>query len=69
VNVPPQDYTPINTIPGDSSFSFQPMNFEGSVVAIGGYYFDNMKISIEKMSTKRKRGEDTRSKSSIGRVL
>jgi hypothetical protein len=39
VNAPPQEYTPISTIPGDSSFSSQTLNFEGSVVAIGEYYF------------------------------
>jgi hypothetical protein len=69
VNMPPQDYTPLNAIPGDSSFSSQALNFEGTVVAIGDYYYDNKMRSIEKRSNKRKRGEDTRSKSSAGRVV
>jgi flagellar hook-length control protein FliK len=56
VNVPPQEYTPISTIPGDSSFSSQALNFEGSVVSIGDYYFDNRTRSIENISSKRKRG-------------
>jgi hypothetical protein len=37
VNIPPPEYTPISTIPGDSSLSTQALNFEGSVVAIGEY--------------------------------
>jgi hypothetical protein len=69
VNMPPQDYTPLNVILGDSSFSSQALNFEGTVVAIGDYYYDNKMRSIEKRSNKRKRGEDTRSKSSAGRIL
>jgi hypothetical protein len=54
VNVPPLEYTPISTIPGDSSFSSQALNFEGSVVAIGDYYFDNRTRSIEKRSPRGK---------------
>jgi hypothetical protein len=56
VNMPPREYTPISTILGDFSFSSEALNFEGSVVAIGEYYFDNRKRSIEKTSTKKKRG-------------
>jgi len=37
--------------------------------AIGDYYFDNKTRSIKKRSTNRKRGEDTRSKSSAKRVV
>jgi hypothetical protein len=40
----------------------------GFVVAFGDYYFDNMTRSIDKRLAKRKRGEYTRSKSSIERV-
>jgi hypothetical protein len=69
VNMPPHDYTPLNVIPGDSSFSSQALNFEGIVVAIGDYYYDNKTRSIEKRSNKRKRGEDTRSKSFARRIL
>jgi hypothetical protein len=69
VNIPPPEYTPISSIPGDSSLSSQALNFEGSVVAIGDYYFDNRTRSIEKRSMKRKRGEDTKSKSYAGRIL
>jgi hypothetical protein len=34
VNMPPQDYTPLNSVPEDSYFSSQALNFEGVVVAI-----------------------------------
>jgi len=66
LNIPPPKYTPISTIPRDSS---QALNFEGSVLAIGDYYFDRKVRSIEKISSKRKRGEEARLNSSIGRVL
>jgi len=69
VNIPPLEYTPISSIPGDSSLSSQALNFEGSVVAIGDYYFDNRTRSIEKRSVKRKRGEDSNSKSHVERIL
>jgi hypothetical protein len=69
VNIPPQEYTPLNAIPGDSTFSSQVLNFEGTVVAIGDYYYDDRTKSIEKRSNKRKRGESTKSRSSTGRVL
>jgi hypothetical protein len=69
VNIPPPEYTPISSIPGDSSLSSQALNFEGSVVTIGDYYFDNRTRSIEKRSTKIKRGEDSKSKSHAGRIL
>jgi hypothetical protein len=54
---------------GDSSFSSQALNFEGTVVAIEDYYYDDRMKSIEKRSNKRKRGEATKSKSSAGRVV
>jgi hypothetical protein len=69
VNIPPQEYTPISTIPWDSSFSSQALNFKGCVVAIGDYYYHKGTISIEKRSINRKRGEDTRSKSPPKRVV
>jgi hypothetical protein len=55
VNIPPLEYTPISSIPGDSSLSSQALNFEGSVVAIGDYYFDNRTRSIEKRSFEKKK--------------
>jgi hypothetical protein len=69
VKMSPQDYTPLNVIPGDSSFSSQALNFKGIVVAIGVYYYDNKMRSIEKRLNKRKRGADTKSNSSAGRIL
>jgi hypothetical protein len=65
LNVPPQEYTPISTILGNSSFSCQAMNFEGSIVAIRDYYCDNRTKIIKNRLTERKKGEGTRSKSSI----
>jgi len=69
VNTSPQDYTPINVILRDSSFSSQDLNFEGTMVSIRDYYYENKTRSIGKRSSKRNRGEDTRSNSSIGIVL
>jgi hypothetical protein len=69
VNIPPLEYTPISSIPWDSSLSSQALNFEGPVVSIGDYYFENRTRSIEKRSAKRKRGEDSKSKSHAGRIL
>jgi hypothetical protein len=69
VNIPPQEYTPLNAIPSDSTFSSQVLNFEDVVVAIGHYYYDGITKSIEKRSNNRERGEPTKSRSSIGRVL
>jgi hypothetical protein len=69
VNVPPQDFTPLNAILGDSSLSSQDLNFEGTVVAIRDYYYDDKMKSIEKRSNKRKRGEANKSRSSVGRVV
>jgi hypothetical protein len=68
-NIPPQYYTPINVIPGDSYFSSQALNFEGTVVAIKYYYYDEKTEIIEKISHKIKRGESTKSRSSVGRVV
>jgi hypothetical protein len=62
-------YTPINAIPSDSSLSSQALNFEGTVVAIKDYYYDDRTKSIEKRSNKRKRGESTKSRSYVGRVV
>jgi hypothetical protein len=69
VNIPPLEYTPISSIPGDSSLSSQALNFEGYLVAIGDYYFNNRTRSIEKRSMKRKRGEESNSNSHEGRIL
>jgi hypothetical protein len=69
VNIPPPEYTPISSIPRDSFLSSQSLNFEGSVAIIGDYDFDKRTRSIEKRSTKRKRGEDFKSKSHVGRIL
>jgi hypothetical protein len=33
--MPTKDYTHLNVIPGDSSFSSQALNFEDTLVAIG----------------------------------
>jgi hypothetical protein len=41
VNITPPEHAPISTIPEDSSLSCQALNFEGFVVAIGDYYFNN----------------------------
>jgi hypothetical protein len=60
MNIPPLDYTPLRSIPVDSSLSSQDLNFKGSVFVIGDYYFDNKTRSIEKISSKRKRGEDSK---------
>jgi hypothetical protein len=54
---------------GDSSLSSQDLNFEGTVVAIRDYYYDDKMKSIEKRSNKRKRGESNKSRSSVGRVV
>jgi len=54
-NIPSLEYTPIRSIPGYSSLSSQALNFEGSIVAIGEYYFNNRTRSIDKRSTKIKR--------------
>jgi hypothetical protein len=69
VNVPPRDLTPLNPILGDSSLSSQTLNFEGTIVDIGDYYYDDRMKSIEKRSNKRKRGEAGKSKSYVGRVV
>jgi len=45
------------------------LSFEGVVVAIGYYYYDDMTKSIEKMSNKRKMGEYMKSILSTGRVV
>jgi hypothetical protein len=54
VNIPPQDFTPLNAIPGDSSLLSQALNFKGTVVAIRYYYYDDRTKSIEKRSNKEK---------------
>jgi hypothetical protein len=46
--MPPQEYTPLNATLWDSSFSSQASNFEGIMVAIREYYYDNKMRSIEK---------------------
>jgi hypothetical protein len=69
MNIPPLEYTPISSIPGDSSLSSQALNFRRICSSIGDYYFDNKTRSIEKRSSKRKRGEDSKSKSHAGRIL
>jgi len=69
MNIPLSEYTPIISIPQDSSLSSQALNFEGYVVAIGDYYLENRTKSIENRSVKIKRGEDTKSKSYAGRIL
>jgi len=68
-NITPQAYTPINVILGDSSFFSQDLNFEGTIVAIEDYYYYDRTKSIEKRSHKRKRGESTKSRSFVGRVV
>jgi hypothetical protein len=45
------------------------LNFEGTVVAIRDYYYDDKMKSIEKRSNKRKRGEAGKSRSYVGRVV
>jgi hypothetical protein len=55
VNIPPQDYTPLNSIPCDYSLSSKYLNFEGTVVAIRDYYYNYRNKIIEKRSNKRKR--------------
>ena len=69
MNIPPQVYTPISSIPRDSSLSSQALNFKGFVVSIRDYYFDNRTGSIEKRYLKRKRGLDSKSKSHARRIL
>jgi len=69
MNISPPEYTPIISIPRDSSRSSQSLNFEGSIVAIGDYYFDNKTRSIENISKKIKRGEESKSKSHAERIL
>jgi hypothetical protein len=69
VNIPPPEYTPLSSIPRYSSISSQTLNFEGSVVSIGDYYFDNRTRSIKKRYSKGKRGEDSKSNSCAGRIL
>jgi hypothetical protein len=54
---------------GNTTFSSQILSFEGVVVVVGDYYYDDRTKSIEKRSNKRKRGESTKSRSSTGRVV
>jgi hypothetical protein len=56
-------------IPGNSTFSTEVLNFDGVVVVVGDYYYNDKTRSIEKRSNKRKRGESTNTQSSIGRVI
>jgi hypothetical protein len=55
LNIPPLEYTPIISIPRDSSLSSQALKFEGYIVAIGDYYFEN-RTRIIKRSSKIKIG-------------
>jgi hypothetical protein len=61
VSIPPDEYTPLNAIPGNTTFSSQILSFEGVVVTVGDYYYDERTKIIEKRSKKRKRGESTKS--------
>jgi hypothetical protein len=69
MNINPLEYTPLISIPMDSSPSSDALNFEGSVLSIGDYYYDNKTRSIKNRSLKRKRGEDSKSKSHARRTL
>jgi hypothetical protein len=60
VNISPQEYTPLTAIPGNLTFSSQILSFEGVVMVVGDYYYDDRTKSIEKRSNKRKRGDSTK---------
>jgi hypothetical protein len=55
VNIPPQEYTPLNVILGDSTFSSQVLNFEGTVVVV-------LEIIIMMIEQKSLRRDQTRKK-------
>jgi hypothetical protein len=69
VNILSHEYTPLNAISVNTNFSSQILSFEGVVVVVGDYYYDDNTKSIEKRSNKRKMGEFTKSISFIGRVV
>jgi hypothetical protein len=69
VNIYPQEYTPLTVIPGNSTYSSQILSFDGAIMAIGDYYYDDRTKSIEKRLNKRKRGDFAKLRSSIGRFV
>jgi hypothetical protein len=69
VNVFPQEYTPLTSIPGNSTLFSQILSFEGVFLVVGDYYYDDRTKSIEKRSNKRKRGDSAKPRSSTGRVV
>jgi hypothetical protein len=69
LNISPHEYTFLNSIPGNTTFSSQILSFEGDVVDFGDYYYDDRTKSIDKSSNKRKRGEFAKSRSSTRRVV
>jgi hypothetical protein len=68
-NIPPREYTPIMTFPDNSTFSTKVLDFDGSVVVVGDYFYTNKTRSMEKRSNKRKRGESTNTQSSTRRII
>jgi hypothetical protein len=69
VNIFPHEYTPINSILGNTTFSSQILSFEGVFVVVGDYYYNERMKRIEKRLYKRKRGESSKSRSFIGIVV
>jgi hypothetical protein len=57
VNIPIHECTPLNSIPGNFSYSSQLLELEDVVVVVGEYYYNNKTKGIEKISNKRKRIE------------
>jgi len=69
VNIYPREYTPLTVIPGNSTFSSQILSFEGVVVVVGDWYYDDRTKSIERRSNKIKRGDSFKPISSTRRIV
>jgi hypothetical protein len=59
VDIPPQECTPLMSIPRKFFFSSQVLKLDEVVVEVGEYYYNEKTKGIEKRSRKRKRGDTT----------
>jgi hypothetical protein len=57
INTPIHVGTHLSSVLGNFSYYYQLIELEVFVVVVGEYYYSNSKRGIEKISTKRKRGE------------
>jgi len=48
----PHEYTTLNEIPSNTTFSSQILSFEGVVVVVGDYYYDDRKKTLKKVKPK-----------------